>query len=514
MISKYALGCLLGVAAMSLASCGDDDPTSSLDAATTPSSITFNLPAELSQIIYSDETGARCLPLIKGEQVKLEYTLLPEDATFKNVVWTSSNESVASVDENGTVNALSSADTGYSMVQVAPLGVFDGSGINDVLKVVVSETMIPAQSITVTSSAEEVYGGDQLQMSATIAPATSTYKTVRWSTSNESVATISADGVLQTKDISNLQETVTVTATALDGSSVSASKQILVKKLVNPEQVTIDQKFSAGNGYACALNEQTLTLSYTTVPAQSTTSLLKWESSDESIATVDNGKVTFKSFGEVTVTATCPEGNSSSVRLNIPCGLIRETYRNPEHFSFYDAKQSGNGTSTSHEWHDGYITITTYKQNATNQRADIKCWDTPIYMHAGNYPILAIKVDDVKELGEGISSRAFKFDAVGTSESNKSFAGNDGNDAFAHNYKCSDGSHVFIYDMAANMFKNGMTGPTNEYIKFTTFQFKYADMRTIDHQIKFNIYWVQTFKSLDEVGKYVESEGLTYEVIK
>lgn len=59
-----------------------------------------------------------------------------------------------------------------------------------------------------------------------------------------------------------------------------------------------------------------------------------------------------------------------------------------------------------------------------------------------------------------------------------------------------------------------MVGPTNEFIKFTTFQFKYADMRTIDHQIQFNIYWVQTFKSLEEVGKYVEGEGLIYEVIK
>lgn len=515
-IYKYGIGCLLGIAAISLASCNDDDDMAILDAATTPSSITFNLPNELSQLIYADEAGTKCLPLIKGEQVKLEYTLLPEDATFKNVVWTSSNENVATVDDQGTVNAVSSAGLGYSMIQVAPLGVFSGSGINDVLKVVVSETMIPAETITVTASAEEVYGGDDLQMTATIAPANSTYKTVKWASSNESVATIDANGVLKTKDISSLQETVTVTATALDGSNVSASKQILVKKLVQPQEVTLDQKFSADNGYFCALNEQSLNLDYTTVPAQSTTSLLQWTSSDDKIATVENGKVIFKNFGEVTITATCPEtGKSSSVKLNIPCGLIRETYHNPDHYSFYNAKQSGNGTSSSHEWHDGYITVTTYKQNATNQRADIKCWEPKVFLHAGNYPIIAIKVDDVKDMGYGISSRNLNFDVVGKSESGKDFkALGSGNNKYSSDYKCSDGSHVFIYDLAKVSFGTGGIAPTNESIEFSVFQLKYADMKTIDHQIQYNIYWFQTFKNLDEVGKYIESEGLTYDVIK
>ncbi len=516
-IYKYGIGCLLGLATISLASCGDDDPTSMLDAATIPSSITFNLPQELSQIIYTDETGSKCLPLIKGEQVKLEYTLLPEDATFKNVVWTSTNEQVATVDDQGTVNALSSAGTGYSMVQVAPLGVYSGSGINDVLKVVVSETMIPVETITVSSSAEEVYGGDDLQMSATITPANSTYKTVKWSSSNESVASIDANGVLKTKDISSLQETVTVTATSLDGSNVSASKQILVKKLVKPEEVTIDQKYSADNGYLCALNEQGLTLDFTTVPAQSTTSLLQWTSSDDKIATVENGKVTFKSFGEVTISAICPEtGKSSSVKLNIPCGLVRETYHNPDHYSFYDGKHSGNGSSSSNEWHDGYITITTYNQNATNQRGDVRCWDMPLYLHAGNYPILAIKIDEVMDLGYGITSRAWKFDALATSASGKAYAANDqGSDTYTNKYKCSDGSYVFIYDLTKQgVFKTGGTAPTNEYLEFTLFQFKYADMRTIDHQIQYKLYWVQTFKNLNEVSKYVENEGLTYEVVK
>lgn len=57
--------------------------------------------------------------------------------------------------------------------------------------------------------------------------------------------------------------------------------------------------------------------------------------------------------------------------------------------------------------------------------------------------------------------------------------------------------------------------PTNESISFRTFQLKYADIATIDHQITYNLYWFQSFKSVDDVKKYVTNvDGLTYEVIK
>ena len=47
--------------------------------------------------------------------------------------------------------------------------------------------------------------------------------------------------------------------------------------------------------------------------------------------------------------------------------------------------------------------------------------------------------------------------------------------------------------------------------EFTTLQFKYADIATIDHQIQYNVYWVQTFKTLGDLEAYLDKEGLTYE---
>jgi hypothetical protein len=387
-------------------------------------------------------------------------------------------------------------------------------------KVNVASHLQKATSIQLTAEETEVYEGESVAIDYAIEPEATTYRTLEWSSSDESVATVDSKGVVTGVSTGGgITKKVTITGKAMDGSGVSATIDITIKRIVQPQSVTVDQTFSANNGYAFALNEQGTTLSFTTIPAESTQSMLEWTSSDESIATVEAGNVTFKGFGEVIITATCPEtGNSSAVKLNIPCGLLRETFHNANHYSVYNAAQSGNGTSTSHEWHDGYITITTYTANATTQRADIKWWDTPTVLHAGNYPVIAIKVDDVKDLykADGVTQRNLNFDVVGTSESGTEFkALGNGNNKYSGDLKCSDGSHVFIYDLATLAFGTGGMAPTNESISFRTFQLKYADIKTIDHQITYNLYWFQTFKSVDDVKKYVtEVDKLTYDVIK
>ena len=506
---------------MMLTSCAkDDDRKPSVEAAYCPSAIEMQIPADYQKLIYIDNTGANVLPLIVGESVQMGYTLKPDTATFNSVVWTTSDASVATVTD-GKIEAISERGLGYSIVTVAPTGMYSGSGVLSTLKVKVAEHLHQASSITLSAQSTSVYEGESVALEYEIAPEATTYRTLEWTSSDPSVATVDSKGVV--KGISTggtaIKKTVTITGTTMDGSGVSASIDITVMRMVQPQDITLDQTYSSANGYAFALNEQGFNIAYTTVPAESTLSLIQWSSSDESIATVEGGNVKFVGFGEVTITGTCPEtGKSSSLKINIPCGLLRETFHNQNHYSVYNAKQSGNGTSSSHEWHDGYITITTYKQNATNQRADIKWWDTPATLHAGNYPIIAIKLDDVKDLykADGVTSRNLNFDVVGKSESGADFkALGGGNNKYSGDLKCSDGSHVFIYDLATVAFGTGGIAPTNESISFNTFQLKYADIKTIDHQITYNLYWFQTFKSIDDVKKYVtDVDKLTYEVIK
>ncbi len=511
-IFKYIAICFVGV----MAACSNDDDLTIVKPAVVPSSITLNLPSEVSQKIYKDATGAEVLPLIMGETVTLGYTLEPDTATFKEVVWTSSNETYATVNE-GVINAV--RGNGYSMVQVSPQGVYSGSGISASLKIMVSNELTKASAIAITAPATQLYAGDKVQLSVSIAPSNATYKTVKWTSSNDAIATVDEKGLVTAVSAPSVRNPITITATAIDGSGITAKQELVVRQIIQPQNVVIDPAYDVKNGYACAINEHSLTLKYTTTPEDCTESLIEWTSSDESIATVENGVVTFNKsgyFGQVTITATCPDtGKSSSTTLDLAAGLHRETFHNQNDYTWYNAKQSGSGTSSSHEWHNGYITITTYTVNETTQRGDIKCWEPHVWLHAGNYPILAFRLDDVTTIGEGISVRNINVDAVGKSASGKEYkAIANGNNKWKNLYECSDGSRVLIYDLSTQACGTGGLMPTNEVVDFKTFQVKYADIKNVNHQVNYNLYWVQTFKTIADVQKYIKSEGLTYEVLK
>lgn len=502
----------------SLLSCSDDDKQAELISAIYPSSVELVLPDNLQELVYVDKaTKVNVLPLVKGEKSALQYYMTPENVTFNEVEWTSNNMNVVMVDSEGVVEATGE---GYAVVQVAPIASYSGSGINSTIRIVVVNALIPAKSVELFSSSSEVFEGESLQLSATILPENATYRTLRWSSSDENVATVDRHGVVTGIKADNGSATVTITATTLDGSDILATQEVTIIEMIQPQSVEIDQKYAADKGYECATADKTITLDYTTVPANSTTSMLEWKSDNEDVATVKNGVVTFNQkgiFGKVTITATCPEtGYSSSIMLDLAEGLIRELFHDENNYSWYNAKQSGNGTSSSHIWEYGKLTVTTYAQNPTTQRADFKCWSPKTWLHAGKYPIIAIRMEDVKDKykNEGVTARNISIDSSGSCNG-EDFKGNlGGNNAWLHDYKCNDGSHVFIYDLTKQTFSTGGLLPTSSVASFNTFQFKYADIKSINHQIEYSVYWVQTFKTLEDLQKYINSEGLTYEVIK
>ena len=138
--------------------------------------------------------------------------------------------------------------------------------------------MQQATDITLYAEDTEVYEGEQTTISYEIMPEASTYRTLEWSSSDESIATVDSKGVVTGVSTGGQATTkkVTITGTAIDGSGVSASIEITVKRIVQPEDISIDQTFSVDNGYYCALNEKELTLSYTTTPLDCTQSLIEW----------------------------------------------------------------------------------------------------------------------------------------------------------------------------------------------------------------------------------------------
>ena len=83
-IMKYSWGCLLAlVPALIMPSCEDEATVGDLTSAVMPASIELIVPAEVQQYIYTDENGAKVLPMLKGETVQMNYGLQPENVTYR-----------------------------------------------------------------------------------------------------------------------------------------------------------------------------------------------------------------------------------------------------------------------------------------------------------------------------------------------------------------------------------------------------------------------------------------------
>ena len=503
-----------------LSACEKPSLIPDVESAYCPSAIEIVLPDREASLMYNDpSTGTPTLPLIVGEKVQLKWTLQPDSVTFTEVLWTSSNPTNVSVSDQGEIEALSASGLGYSVVSVTPKGMYSASGVTYSLRVKVSAKLLPAASITLVATEEEnsIFIGDQLHLVPTITPEDATYRTVTWSSENSEIATVDSKGVVTgVSTHGKANETVNIIATAMDGSGVKASFEVRVKDVLDPTSVKLDENYDK-NHYACCIGEKSIALKFTTVPEESTFSKITWESSDPEIATVEDGVVYFNqagNFGEFTITATCPNGNSDQIRMNLPAGLIREHFTNENNLTWGVAPQSGNGTETSQVWHqEGYLTCTTYNQNANTQRGDFKALGK-VWLCSANYPVFAIKIEYVEEKYEAITSCAFKFDCVGKDkDGDTKFAGElgGGNKKWSKRYKCSDGSSVMVYDLREKSFPTGGVLPATTVAEFTTFQFKYADMKNSEAQIEYNVYWVETFKSIEAVQAAIEADGLTWE---
>ncbi len=129
------------------------------------------------------------LELTEGEQAPLEATVLPENATDKSIVWTSSRESVATVTPDGIVEALSAGTAYITATNKA-------SGKSARCEVKVASKVIHVTGIALDKTAISMPEGDEQKLAVTITPENATDKSVVWKSGNEAVATVS-DGVVK-----------------------------------------------------------------------------------------------------------------------------------------------------------------------------------------------------------------------------------------------------------------------------------------------------------------------------
>ena len=161
------------------------------------------------------ETSAE---LDEGETLELFYKLEPSDATTQGVVWASDNTDVATVDEDGIVTAVRA---GTATITVSVKGQPE---IKATCTITVKSSTIAVTKLTLSQSSAEVSVGKTLTLTCTIEPSNATNKELVWSSSDETIATVDAQGVVTGVKAG----TVTISVASKSDPSVKATCTVTV----------------------------------------------------------------------------------------------------------------------------------------------------------------------------------------------------------------------------------------------------------------------------------------------
>ncbi|MDO5115531.1 MAG: Ig-like domain-containing protein [Synergistaceae bacterium] len=188
--------------------------------------------------VTSVDISERSITLNRLDTHRLNATVLPADATNQAVSWSSSNESVAAV-ENGLVTALS---IGTATITVTT----DDGGYTASCEVTVNGTPTPVDvyvtSVALSESSLTLDAGGTRLLTATVQPDNATNQAVSWSSSNESVAAVNESGLVTAVAAG----TATITVTTVDGGK-TASCTVTVNGTPTPAPTP-----SGGSSGGCA----------------------------------------------------------------------------------------------------------------------------------------------------------------------------------------------------------------------------------------------------------------------
>ena len=152
------------------------------------------------------------------------------------------------------------------------------------------ETQVEVSSVSLNTATIEMVEGETFSLVATVMPKDAEYDGVTWASSNASVASVNSGTVTAIKE-----GTATITASAGGKSSTCTVK--VSAKVVAVTSITLDK-----TSLSLKVGE-TETITATVSPYNATDKTITWNSSDVSVATVSDGKVTAKKSGTATITA-------------------------------------------------------------------------------------------------------------------------------------------------------------------------------------------------------------------
>ena len=251
------------------------------------------LPDEVSGTVTLDKTE---VVVRKNKTVTLKATVAPETLTDKSVKWKSSDKTIATVSSSGKVTGVKSGVVTITCTSVA-------TGAEATCKVIVG-------TITLDKSEAVVKKKSSITLTPTVYPTSLEDKSVKWKSSDKTIATVSSSG----KVTGVKSGVVTITCTS-NATGLSATCTVTVGTItLNKSSVTVNQG-------------KTVTLTPTVYPTTLEDQTVKWQSSDKSVATVTSaGKVKGVKPGVATITCTSnATGLSTTCTVTVPGVVLDQT---------------------------------------------------------------------------------------------------------------------------------------------------------------------------------------------
>lgn len=239
-------------------------------------SVTVKQP--VTTIAFSDAS----VSLWVGKTKALTATITPTTASNTTVNWSSSNTKVATVSSDGVVTAKGKGSCTITCKAA------DGYGAIATCPVTVKQQVT---SIALSEASTMLWVGEEKTITATATPTSASNTAVKWSSSDNNVATVSAKGVVTAKG----KGTCAITCTAADGYGTKSTCKVTVKQQVN----SIDLGYETLT-MICG-TEKTLTPIIT--PSNADVQTLTWKSSDKNVVDVTSeGVLTAINPGTATIT--------------------------------------------------------------------------------------------------------------------------------------------------------------------------------------------------------------------
>lgn len=414
------------------------------------------------------------LPLAVGMDSTLVYTVGPASATDKTVVFSSSDPTVATVDENGKITAVK---VGQAYVRAVPV---IGFGANASVQVNVIEEVIKAEEVRITALTEPsaegfYYETDEIQLACEILPADHTYDHVTWTSMDESIATVDENGLMKCLKEGDAH----IRCHTHDHSKVAGDYKVHIYKMQEVDHLDIKPL----DGPIC-INQGNVALDVTYYPEGATVGSVTWETSDPTIVDVRRGVITPKGWGTATVTATAPSGNSTTITVTVDPGLyIWDANNKWNNWIVSDPKNH----VTSEDRGDKVWRLFFKDPGSSGKwRGDIRIDPSFLIPMHQMRPVLAVKTN----LPKGGDNTWDVRDS--------------GNPHDKEGYDLPDGTRLIMIDLTSRFSGWG------EIHEFNLFQLKAADIpyANVDPaNAYYDIYWIRTFRTANEARQFATDEA-------